>query len=101
ETERVISAGRPDRPRYEPHHQPFNYFARFAPGTADRAAHLKDGEDFLRDIDQGKLPPVAFYKPVGKLTEHPSFTDVASGDAHIGGILERLRPGPQGNDMAI
>src|SRR5262249_20864861 len=23
------------------HHQPFNYFTRYAPGTADRAAHLK------------------------------------------------------------
>src|SRR3954470_21435029 len=32
---------------FQPHHQPFNYYARFAPGTADRARHLKDGDDFL------------------------------------------------------
>jgi len=101
EKRKIIYTAEGDSPYFVPHHQPFNYFARFAPGTADRAAHLKDGEDFLRDIDQGKLPPVAFYKPVGRLTEHPSFTDVASGDTHIGGVLERLRRSPQWNDMAI
>ena len=29
---------------FQPHHQPFNYFLRFAPGTKDRALHLKDDE---------------------------------------------------------
>ena len=33
---------------------------------------------------------MAFYKPVGRLTQHPSYTDVASGDAHIADLLERL-----------
>ena len=28
-------------PNFQPHHQPFNYHARFAPGTPDRAEHLK------------------------------------------------------------
>src|SRR5258708_3370811 len=48
---------------FVPHHHPFNYFARFAPGTADRAAYLKDGEDFLDAIARGTLPQVSFYKP--------------------------------------
>ena len=26
---------------FQPHHHPFNYFVRFAPGTADRERHLK------------------------------------------------------------
>jgi len=43
---------------FQPHHQPFNYFQRFAPGTADRDQHLKDGDDLLEDIDAGRLPPV-------------------------------------------
>ena len=80
---------------FQPHHQPFNYFAALAPGTADRAQHLKDGEDLLRDIDAGTLPEVAFYKPVGILTQHPSYTDLMSGDAHIAEVLERLDAGPQ------
>jgi phospholipase C len=57
---------------FQPHHQPFNYFQRFAPGTADRELHLKDGDDFIADIAAGKLPAVAFYKPVGRLNQHPS-----------------------------
>src|SRR5437764_5269438 len=44
----VIYAG-PGTLSFQPHHQPFNYFTRFAPGTPDRARHLRDGEDLLRD----------------------------------------------------
>jgi acid phosphatase len=96
----MIYAG-PETPNFQAHHQPFNYFARFAPGTPDRALHLKDGEDLLRDIDQGTLPAVALYKPVGRLTEHPSYTDVASGDAHIADLLDRLRRSPQWDGMMV
>jgi len=32
------------------HHQPFAFFKRFQKGTADRARHLKDLDDFLADI---------------------------------------------------
>jgi phospholipase C len=86
---------------FQPHHQPFNYFARFAPGTKDRERHLKDGDDFLRDIDAGRLPAVAFYKPVGRFNQHPSYTDLLTGDAHIAEILDRLRSSPQWARMMI
>jgi acid phosphatase len=33
---------------FEPHHQPFNYFARFAPGAPDRERYLKDVDDFVK-----------------------------------------------------
>jgi len=86
---------------FQPHHQPFNYFARFAPGAADRNEHLKDEEDFLRDIDAGRLPSVAFYKPAGRFNQHPAYTDLLSGDAHIADVLERLRRGPQWSRMVV
>jgi phospholipase C len=86
---------------FQPHHQPFNYFQRFAPGTADRELHLKDGDDFIADIAAGKLPAVAFYKPVGRLNQHPSYTDILSGDAHLADILERLRKSPQWAHMLV
>jgi len=88
-------------PNFQPHHQPFNYFARFAPGTADRAKHIKDGEDLLADIGKGALPQVVLYKPAGRLTQHPSYTDVASGDAHIADVLERLEKSPQWPRMLV
>jgi acid phosphatase len=86
---------------FQPHHQPFNYFQRFAPGTPDRELHLKDGDNFIADIAAGKLPPVAFYKPVGRLNQHPSYTDILSGDAHLADILERLRKSPQWEHMLV
>jgi len=86
---------------FQPHHQPFNYFARFAPGTADRERHLKDGEDLIADIEAGRLPPVAFYKPAGKLNQHPSYTDLLSGDAHIADVLERVKRSPQWGKMLV
>ena len=88
-------------PNFQAHHQPFNYFSRFAPGTADRATHLRDGADFMAAIDAGKLPPVAFYKPAGRDNQHPSYTDIMSGDAHIAGVLEKLRASPQWKDMLV
>jgi phospholipase C len=88
-------------PIFQPHHQPLNYHARFAPGTADRASHLKDEKDLLQAIDKGTLPQVAFFKPAGRYTEHPSYTDVVSGDEHIAMLLERLRKSPQWGRMAV
>jgi acid phosphatase len=88
-------------PIFQPHHQPFNYYARFAPGTADRARHLKDEADMLADIDKGTLPQVVFFKPAGRYNEHPSYTDIVSGDLHLNGILEKLRSSPQWPRMAV
>ena len=90
-----------ESPVFQTHHQPFNYFARFAPGTADRVAHLKDEKEFLAAIDNGTLPQVAFFKPAGRYSEHPDYTDVMSGDEHITMILDRLKKSPQWAHMAI
>ena len=97
----VIYSRDADSPIFQPHHQPFNYYARFAPGTADRARHLKDGDDLLRDIDRGTLPQVAFYKPTGRVNEHPSYTDVATGDAHLDDVLSRIRKSPLWEKTAV
>ena len=86
---------------FQPHHQPFNYFARFAPGSKDRAEHLKDYDELVADIDKGTLPQVVLYKPTGRLNQHPSYTDLASGDDHIAGLLERLRKSKQWPKMAV
>jgi phospholipase C len=86
---------------FQPHHQPFNYFLRFAPGTKDRALHLKDETDMLADINEGKLPQVSFYKPPGKLNEHPGYANVMQGDIHLADIVAKLKASPQWKHMAI
>jgi acid phosphatase len=88
-------------PNFQAHHQPFNYYARYAPGSAERALHLKDGEDFFDAIAKGTLPQVAFYKPAGRINQHPSYTDLQQGDVHIAELLERLRQSPQWPKMAV
>ena len=92
-------------PNFQFHHQPFNYFADMAPGTAARAEHLKDGgmdgAGFLADVDAGKLPAVTFYKPQGNLNEHAGYTDVLSGDQHIADIVSHLEKSPQWPGMVV
>jgi acid phosphatase len=93
-------AGSPD---FQPHHQPFNYYANFDPATqpAQRAAHLKDYGDLIADIAAGRLPAVAFYKPQGNLNQHPGYARLVDGDAHIAQLVDKLRAGPQWKNMVI
>jgi phospholipase C len=83
------------------HHQPFNYFRNYAPGTAARAEHLKDYSELADGIARGKLPQVVFYKPQGSLNEHPGYADVLSGDEHIAEVVSRIKASPLWATTAI
>jgi len=91
---RVIATSENGAPYFVTHHQPFNYFARFAPGTPDRAEHLRDYRDLAAGIEKGSLPQVVFYKPQGVLNEHPGYADVLAGDMHIVDLLTKIRASP-------
>jgi len=97
----IIQNNEPGAPYFVTHHQPFNFFARFAPGTPDRAEHLKDYTDLVAGIDRGELPAVAFYKPQGTFNEHPGNTDVMSGDVHIAELVARIKASPLWASTAI
>ena len=88
-------------PNFQAHHQPFNYFARFAPGSPDRAADLKDYTDLTAAIDAGTLPAVAFYKPQGNLNQHPGYADVADGDQHLADVVNRIKASPLWSSTVI
>jgi acid phosphatase len=92
-------------PNFQYHHQPFNYFASMAPGTAERAKHLKDGglggARFIEAIQAGALEQVVFYKPQGNLNEHAGYANVQSGDAHIADLIAQLQKSPQWNHMVV
>ncbi|WGS51989.1 acid phosphatase [Paraburkholderia sp. D15] len=90
-------------PDFQYHHQPFNYFANYAPGTAARSRHLRDAglgneassNRLIADIDAGRLPAVTFYKPQGDLNMHAGYADVESGDRHIAAVIDHIQRGPQ------
>jgi len=92
-------------PNFQYHHQPLNYFASFAPGTAARAEHIRDGglngSEFIKAIDAGALPQVTFYKPQGNLNEHAGYADVMSGDRHIAEIIAHLEKSRQWPHMLV
>jgi len=97
----VIYNTTPGSPDFVPHHQPFNYFRNYAPGTAARAAHLKDYRDLAEGIERGVLPQVVFYKPQGSLNQHPGYADVLSGDEHIAELVARIKASPLWASTAI
>lgn len=93
-------AGNPD-PLYQYHHQPFEYFANYADGTPAKAAHLKDEQEFIAAAQAGSLPPVSFVKPIGSENEHPMYTDVAVGEAHVLELIDAVRNGSNWKDAVI
>lgn len=98
-----------EKPNFQYHHQPFNYFKQFAPGTKARNDHLRDGgtgdspfsNKFLADVAAGKLPAVSFYKPQGNLNLHAGYSDVESGDQHVTNAIAHLKNSPQWNNMLV
>jgi phospholipase C len=93
-------AGHPD-PTFQFHHQPYVYFSRYAEGTDARQHHLKDSADLEKAIEDGNLPAVAFYKPLGRLNEHPGDTDLLEGEEHVAALLKKLEASPQWPHMVV
>jgi len=90
------------------HHQPFAYYDKYAPfltapttnytstptlnpATTGPDAHLQDETNFLADVTSGKLPPVAFVKPIGKNNEHPGYADVVTGQQHVADLVKAVK----------
>jgi len=87
--------------KFQAHHQPFNYFKNFAPGTKERIAHLRDSSELINDIDNGNLPAVSFYKPEGINSEHPGYTNILSGDQHIADVIAKIQSSSQWGSTVI
>jgi acid phosphatase len=75
------------------HHQPFNYYANYAPGTAGRT-HLRDEVEFQSLVAaSGKkcmLNSVSFIKPIGLENEHPGYTSESRGSDHLVQLLQSI-----------
>jgi len=86
---------------FQYHHQPFNYFANYAPGTQGRT-HLQDEKNFFSAVADGTLPTVSFVKPYGAENEHPGYASESEGSDHLVELLEAITTGPQaGNTLVV
>jgi acid phosphatase len=90
---------------FQYHHQPLNYFASFAPGTAARAAHLRDEAEFeaaAKDSTAScKLKPVSIIKPVGAENEHPGYASESTGSDHLVDLLSSIRSSRCAKDTMV
>jgi acid phosphatase len=79
---------------FQYHHQPFNYYARYAPGTAARSRHLRDEQELIARARASKgrcgLKPVSFVKPVGAENEHPGYASESQGSDHLVSLLKTI-----------
>jgi acid phosphatase len=86
------------------HHQPFNYYANYAPGTPGRT-HLQDEQELMNLIDdsgsQCKLDSVSFDKPVGLENEHPGYTSVSRGSHHLVELLQSIEGSACAKDTMV
>ena len=92
-------AGHPG-PLFQYHHQPFNYFAAYAPGQPGRA-HLQDEAKFVAAAKKGTLPTVSFVKPYGAENEHPGYASEPNGSDHLVDLIKAVQRGPQAKHTVI
>jgi phospholipase C len=92
-------AGHPD-PLFQFNHQPFAYFANYAPGTPG-AQHLQDETAFVAAIAHGTLPAVSFVKPDGQDNEHPGYANLYDGEIQTAQLIQQLMHSPQWKSTAI
>ncbi|MDD2782310.1 alkaline phosphatase family protein [Sulfuricurvum sp.] len=83
-----------DQIHYQYHHNPFLYFARYAPNTGGRQ-HLKDEKLFFSELEEGKLPSVAFFKPSAADNQHPGYASIKAADEKLSQIVEAVRKKPE------
>jgi len=86
------------------HHQPFNYYAAYAPGTAGRT-HLRDEVEFQDLVaasdQQCMLDSVSFVKPIGLENEHPGYTSETRGSDHLVDLLQSIENSKCAKDTMI
>ncbi len=93
-------AGNP-HPLFQYHHQPFVYFANYADGKPAKTEHLRDEQDFLRDLGSNSLPAVSFIKALGPNNEHPNYSMPLTGQQHAASLIRAVMNSPYWDDVAI
>ena len=93
-------AGTPG-PLFQYHHQPFNYFADYAPGQPGRA-HLKDETRFITAAKNGHLPTVSVRQAVRRGERAPGLRQRVQGQRPPGRpAQDDHRRDPQAKDTLV
>jgi phospholipase C len=87
------------------HHQAFNYYASFAPGTPQRA-HLQDEKAFIAAANSSSsktcdLKQVSFVKPLGEENEHPGYGSEQKGNTHLVELLNAIESSACAKDTMV
>jgi acid phosphatase len=97
----------PDCPdvNFQYHHQAFDYYYNYRPGTQARADHLRDEAQFISDANASRntchLKQVSFVKPVGEENEHPGYTSEVRGSDHLVALLQAIEDSSCANDTMV
>jgi phospholipase C len=90
---------------FQYHHQPLNYYKSFAPGTAARAAHLRDEAEFEAQAADSRhrcqLKPVSIIKPAGEENEHPGYASESTGSDHLVDLLSSIQSSRCAKDTMV
>lgn len=98
---------------YQPHHEPFQYYASTANplhlppsskkliGFQDQANHQYDLKDFWKAAKIHNLPAVSFLKPSSYQDCHPNYSDPLAFQTFLVKTLNRLQKMPEWKHMAI
>jgi phospholipase C len=90
---------------FQYHHQPLNYYKSFAPGTAARAAHLRDEAEFESQAAASRhrcqLKPVSIIKPAGEENEHPGYASESTGSDHLVDLLSSIQSSRCAKDTMV
>ena len=90
--------------QFQFHHNAFNYFASFAPGTAGRT-HLRDEQEFIQLATTSrkncKLDSVSFIKPIAPENEHPGYTSETRGSDHLVALLQAIESSRCAKDTMV
>jgi acid phosphatase len=79
---------------FQYHHQPFNYYETFKPGSQMRTQHLRDEVELEGLISGSKkhceLKSVSLLKPIGAENEHPGYASEHTGSDHLVDLLKGI-----------
>jgi phospholipase C len=86
------------------HHQPFAYYANYAPGMPGRM-HLRDEVGFENAARSSttdcNLDSVSFVKPIGEENEHPGYASEPTGSTHLMELLQLIQNSACAKDTMV